>query len=560
MSTIRPESIPGLYAVGRTTGTREDLKGLSFETACPPDVGPSTRLVAVCGITDDKDQASPMEDGWFFSDFYLFHYLFSHLHGPTPSQIWMTSEKPEDLVRKYGEYVHGDPKGERRVVLDENMLPGIEQSGSLRVVSRNDLLERFLSTLREQSLMAKNENQHLVVLVFGHGDEETFGMALGGEEPNLRIQDVKRALQPETPVTLFMTSCYSGGWVVQPNAMTSKYINVTGITGAGPDRESRSWPVSSSLGRACGSMIASAILQTGIAIEESQDTAEIRQDPTYISFAHSIYESYKRLDLFADEQKIHFSAQDDQWALHFKRRSGIPLSQLKSRWESLRSVPTGDYDSKGSDTHSTGTSRLGMIRKRSKVKYAARYYLHSANPGLDNAASNIALHGKLMRLLNGKENFSDEELDSIFETLRYRLDALAQADELATIMGVANEAFNAYSFNREHWKRSEEEDKLDYLAWRLLVEKRIVDKPVKGLFWPKPVKFLSACLATSGLDYDGIQHKVEIAQSYKRKQAEAISELHGSQIMRDEEVIRRRDILLNKMTSLGHKARAVFHR
>ncbi|KAF7585886.1 hypothetical protein BBP40_009937 [Aspergillus hancockii] len=558
MSTITPESIPGLYTVGRTTGTKEDLKGLSFATACPPDVGPRTRLIAVCGITDNKDQASPVEDGWFFSDFYLFHYLFSHLHGPTTSQIWMTSEKPEDLVRKYKEYAHGDPKGERRVVLDENMLPGIEQSKSLRVVARNDLLERFLCTLREQSLLAKNENQHLVILVFGHGDEQTFGVALGGDKPNLHIKDVRRALQPGTPVTLFITSCYSGGWIVQPNVMTYTYINATGITGAGPGAMSRSWPVSSSLGRACGSIIASAILQTSIAIEESQETAEIYQDLTYISFARSIYDSYKRLDHFADKHKIHFSAQDDQWALHFKCRSGIPLAQLKSRWESLRSVPTGNYSSKGSDGHGTGL--LGTVRKRSKVKYAARYYFQSANPGQDNEASNIALHGKLMRLLNGKEKFSDEELDNIFEILRYRLDALAQADELAMIMGVTNEAFNAYSFNYEHWKRSEEEDKLDYLVWRLLVEKMIVDKPVKGRFWPKPVKFLTACLATSGLDYDGIQQRVEIAQSYKRTQAEAISELHGSQIMRDEEVIRRRDILLNKMTSLGHKVRAVFRR
>lgn len=54
---------------------------------------------------------------------------------------------------------------------------------------------------------------------------------------------------------------------------------------------------------------------------------------TYISFARSIYDSYKRLDRFADERKVHFSAQDDQWVLHFKRRCGIPLSQLKSRLE-----------------------------------------------------------------------------------------------------------------------------------------------------------------------------------------------------------------------------------
>jgi hypothetical protein len=65
------------------------------------------------------------------------------------------------------------------------MMPGIEQSGSLRIVSQKDLLERFLSTLREQLLLAKNKNQDLVVLVFSHRDLETFGMALGGDEPNL---------------------------------------------------------------------------------------------------------------------------------------------------------------------------------------------------------------------------------------------------------------------------------------------------------------------------------------------------------------------------------------
>ncbi|KAJ9250293.1 hypothetical protein DTO207G8_6218 [Paecilomyces variotii] len=532
MSTIMPESIPGFHAIGRTPGTTEDMNGLSFATDCPPDIGPRTRLIAVCGITDDHDQASPTKDGWFFSDFYLFHYLFSHPHGPTPSQIWMTSEKPEDLVQKYTEYAHEDAKGERKVVLDQNMIPGIEQSGSLRVVPRKDLLERFLSSLREQSLLAKNENQHLVVLLFGHGDLETFGLALGGDEPNLKIEDVQHALQPGTPVTLFMTSCFSGGWISQYQSSVRKYDHECNCT-----------------------------VQTSIAIEESQETAEIRHDPTYFSFAQAVYDSCKRLDHFADEKPIHFSAQDDQWGLHFKRRSGIPLSQLKSRWESLCSVPVvgNSYESEDSDRLvGTGTGFLETVRKRSKVKYAARFYFDKANPGLHNYASNITLHGQLMRLLNGKEKLDDEELDEIYEALRYRLDALAQAEELATVMGVANEAFDAYSFNYEHWKISEEEDKLDALAWRLLIEKRIVDKPVRGLFWPKPVRFLSACLATSGLDYNGIQQRVAIAEGYKRRQAEAISELHGSQITRDEEVIRRRDMLMNKIRSLGHQVRAVF--
>lgn len=559
MPTIAPESIPGIYSVGSTPKATKDLNnGVSFATVCLPDIGPRTRLIAVCGITDDRGQASPMEDGWLFSNFHLFHYLFSHLRGPTSSQIWMTSEDPEDLVQKYGEYAHGDPKGEQRVVLDKNMLPGIKQSGNLRVVSRKDLLECFLSTLREQSLLAKNENQHLLVLIFGHGDLETFGAALGGYKPNLRVEDVRRAVQPGIPVTLFMTSCYSGGWIVHPNVMETKYINATGITGAGPEAEGSSWRVNSSLGRACGSMVASAILKTSIAIEESQKIVEIRQDPTYISFAHSIYDSYKRFDHIADEQKINFSAQDDEWALHPKRRSGIPLSQFKSRWESLRPVQTGSYKPTGSDMHDTGISFLETIRTRSKLKYIARFYFHCANPGPHNNASNIALHGQLMRLLNDKEKFSDEKLGDIFEMLKYRLEALAQTNELATVMGVANRAFDAYSFNHENWKATDEEDKLDSLAWCLLIEKRIVDKPIGELFWPKPVRFLCACLATSGLDYNGMKQRVQLAEKYKLARAEAIYELHGSQIMRDEEVIRCRDILLDKMTSLRYNVRAVF--
>ncbi|KAE8395499.1 hypothetical protein BDV23DRAFT_178550 [Aspergillus alliaceus] len=151
------------------------------------------------------------------------------------------------------------------------------------------------------------------------------------------------------------------------------------------------------------------------------------------------------------------------------------------------------------------------IRKRSKLKYAAQY-------GPDNDAPNIALHGKLIRLLKGRQKFSDEEIDNLYETLRYRLDALAPADELAKVRGVTNEAFNAYSFKL----------------------------------------FLSARLAMSGLDYNGIQNRIEYAHSWKHIQAEAISALHGSQIKRDEEVIRGRDMLLDRMASLGRKVHAVF--
>jgi len=72
MFTMMPESTPVFHVVRANYWTTETLKRLLFLTDCPPDVGPRIRLIAVCGITDD---ASPTKDGWFFSDFYLLHYL-----------------------------------------------------------------------------------------------------------------------------------------------------------------------------------------------------------------------------------------------------------------------------------------------------------------------------------------------------------------------------------------------------------------------------------------------------------------------------------------------------
>lgn len=76
----------------------EDLGGLkdvSFVSQCPPDLSPSARILAICGITDHKNDADPENDGWFFSDFYLFHHLFK---GVGAHQICLTSEHPEDLI------------------------------------------------------------------------------------------------------------------------------------------------------------------------------------------------------------------------------------------------------------------------------------------------------------------------------------------------------------------------------------------------------------------------------------------------------------------------------
>jgi hypothetical protein len=64
---------------GRKKGPNGGLLDVEFSSRCPPTIEPHTRIVAVCGITDFNNSSSPQEDGWFHSDFYLFHHLFSGL-------------------------------------------------------------------------------------------------------------------------------------------------------------------------------------------------------------------------------------------------------------------------------------------------------------------------------------------------------------------------------------------------------------------------------------------------------------------------------------------------
>jgi hypothetical protein len=77
MQTITPKEIPGFGPVGRTTGRLEDLAGMEFTTYCPPDVQPRTRIMAVCGVTDYLNDASPSSSGFFMSDFYLFYHILA---------------------------------------------------------------------------------------------------------------------------------------------------------------------------------------------------------------------------------------------------------------------------------------------------------------------------------------------------------------------------------------------------------------------------------------------------------------------------------------------------
>lgn len=70
-----------------------------------------------------------------------------------PNQLQLSSCSPSDLIRKHERYLHGPANGiagDRRVVMNEAILPEDEMKDGFRVFEPKDLLGRFLGTLKSE--------------------------------------------------------------------------------------------------------------------------------------------------------------------------------------------------------------------------------------------------------------------------------------------------------------------------------------------------------------------------------------------------------------------------
>lgn len=94
-----------------------------FVTSTPPDIDSKTRIVAVLGIK--RDEVSPNDHGWFLSDFAAFWHLFNGLGA---KQRWFHCMQIQFVIRDHRTYLHGNPFGTRKVVLNQDIYNQIQQS------------------------------------------------------------------------------------------------------------------------------------------------------------------------------------------------------------------------------------------------------------------------------------------------------------------------------------------------------------------------------------------------------------------------------------------------
>jgi hypothetical protein len=522
------------------------LHGVEFAAQCPPDVSPKTRIIAVCGITDIGGSASPAWDGWFLSDFWMFNHLFRS--APVANQIWLTCCSPKQLVERYGRYAHGNPFQERRVVLEERLLETIRGAGTLRVVEPKTLLERFIKTVEDECKEAIKAEQSVLLLIFGHGDSRSYGVTIGSNSntefrelsaPRLTINRLKIAVG-KAQCTLLMTSCYSGGWAVNPD------LNSTVIAAAGPKAKSQSWNASLAQGFS-RSIVASAIRDAIFAseIEDEKNLGkpgmtyqELQTTETYAEMGCLVHDHLKQSDRFHDLHRISFASQDDEWTKAWRERTGIPLAFFKAKWEELSILPTQEdaYSNRdpssafgGSLAQSLSDIRLGstiplrptktMPQIYTMVRALAAGYANSF-PGPDNVSINTAFHSRVRELLSGANRYENrmDDLLTLGYTLSYRLEGMAMATDYKNLLGLEYPDCTACIV--EAWTYPLYESKEKEAKHKLLKFEKIKDMI-------QDAAIFSAAADGQGYDYDKPEEYLAIALVESNRTREEVEEAIG---------------------------------
>jgi hypothetical protein len=467
--------------------------------------------------------------------------------------LWFTCADPRSLVKKYGEFVHGSWRGDRRVVLDASMLGHFEQANDLRICSPTNLLERFLATLKDEVEIAGQRNQPVLVLVFGHGNEETHGIAVGGDfqgnAPRLKMKRFEPCLKKDVNVSLVITSCYSGGWVTKPRVRSLRpsrpFFNITAISAASAETVSRSWALSESIGRrAGGGMLATAVMNALIstskktpgfaymceafdsAITETEDGEDLVYEPTYVSLVNAVQDAMKIADpSYWQAHGISFAAQDDKWDSAWRQRSGFPLLNYKHRWEQLRKVPIGEqiYDT---DLESSfgfaGGSLKGSLKVRNNVIRERIFSYLNSFPGDDNSGSNW-VHTQLRRILKGEE-VDDETLTFMDDVIGYRNSLLNLATDFVAILDLNFAPAKEFSVTKWLEKNAMErgsktlevstKGRLDLEEFKMvhkhIAETRLFGLPTlqQGPSYEKPKEYLAIALTSTNLSKEEIVAKI----------------------------------------------------
>ena len=246
---------------------------------------------------------------------------------------------------RYGSYLHGGPRGERKVVLSSELLDSGELS-DVDVVA-GSIGKRFLDRVCEFGDLACKEDGKLLLLIFCHGDDAG-AFDLGRGAGPLTYAKLRGCIATRTRTAIVTTACYSGSWVVDPD------VHCTAMEAASAGAGSISWEATRSMARACGSVFASALIKslsicsddpstvTESAEEQTWGQANNPCPPSATEAQTAAFNEFCRAvnslcgSLVVSEHAFSFAAQGNARDMAWTDRIGIPYRHFEERWNSLK--------------------------------------------------------------------------------------------------------------------------------------------------------------------------------------------------------------------------------
>ncbi|KAF8428672.1 hypothetical protein EV426DRAFT_585308 [Tirmania nivea] len=301
--SIKPAPLQPFYI-----GTVAQVLAIPVTLSAPlmntiPEVTSNTHVMAILGVTDPDPGEG---DGWLLADFCLLNQL---LRDTGKTQSWFMAMNVDEAIVDHGDIVHGNPFRERKVVCSRrNPLHDVTECAV------EDIRNAFLQQLRAVCRTCQTSDKLLLVMV-GHGEEETYGLCIGEEEREevlLRseVDEITNAYLPAgTNVAIILTSCYSGGWLSVDSSV---------MAAVSKDHESDSYQRSAS---EClrGGLFTQALINTLCAGITTSSYRKVTDDVT----AHL----ERIFALVVEDHPPVYSAQANQWDQDASSMTGLKRVQ-----------------------------------------------------------------------------------------------------------------------------------------------------------------------------------------------------------------------------------------
>ncbi|KAK2764096.1 hypothetical protein FQN53_007094 [Emmonsiellopsis sp. PD_33] len=520
-----------------------------------PDVPWNARIIAICGATDEDDRAAPDEDGWLFSDFFLFHTL---LYRRAARQSWITSEDPNVLVARYGEYVHvgRDSDSSRRVVLSEYHLES--ELRDITVIPWKDMLNTIEIHIASECKQAKVKDQPVLLCIFGYSDEATRTVRVGSKQLDVSALARYTAEVVQVDATIVTNACFAGGWVITraPKSKAGQSLLRAKELAAANSIEL--------LARSCGSIFLSAHLEeffqgadsevftlvdeleslgVGSSSSSSLSGSSVgsRADAYYALSRVCHDHLLARFDRFGDAHGMCFGTDDDEWEKYCCRRSGIPLKNYAERWdrqeeddtlclsprkENLRDLNSpSDSSSNPSSPLSNDSFAERIASYVTSTTELARTYLKSI-PGNDLWPVNTALHKTCRDLISSQDDLTFKQLGNLRRALEYRLSLMIWADRLVYESSLSlPDGKTCREWDESHALEYDIDQFAPHLAQAgLLFAEPVPDHDSQD--WVKPQRYVAATFFKSGLTTaelaSMVQWLVKFTESVKRRQRQLL--------------------------------------